>query len=222
MLSPSAGTDKVRKRHNLDVKTMNSPEAQSEHKRKVPAPRDNTKRPGTKVNSVRTREKRNPNPQLPCYPTQRSSKGSPILYIMAIGACVLLGGSYAMYLSTSAQETWYAAPATDATFEPTPVSVTQPKPAPVKEALSNSSPLTSSGTARLPVRPNAVIDVPHVGLRNIPDIHMKASPASLKRGERVEVLKKISGKGPAWVKIRTKGGKVGWVIASVVSPKKAG
>ncbi len=201
---------------------MSSPETRSEPKRKTPAPRGNAKRLPTNMTSARAKEKRDQNPQPSRHQTSSSSKGSPVLYIMAIGACVLLGGSYAMYLSTSAHETWYAAPSTDVSFEPTPVSLTQPKPAPVKEVPSNSAPLTSSGTARQPVRPNAVIDVPHVGLRNVPDIHMKASPAGLKRGERVEVLKKISGKGPAWVKIRTKGGKVGWVIASVVSPKKAG
>ena len=197
---------------------MNSPETQSEPKRKIPIPRGSTKRPAASMNSVRTRQKRNQNSQLPHYHPSSSPKGSPILYIMAIGACVLLGGSYAMYLSTSTQETWYAAPS----IEPTPVSVTQPEPAPAKETPPNSSPASSSGITKQPVRPNAVIDVPHVGLRNVPDIHMKASPSSLKRGEGVEVLKKISGKGPAWVKIRTKGGKVGWVIASVVSPKKTG
>mgnify|MGYP002069201849 CR=1 FL=1 len=72
------------------------------------------------------------------------------------------------------------------------------------------------------LRPNAVVDVPNVGLRNVPDIARKATFGGLKRGERVEIVKRISGKGPAWVKLRTKSGKVGWVFASVVRERKGG
>ena len=117
-----------------------------------------------------------------------------------------------MYLSTASQGTWYTAPASDGTFEPTSVPVTQPKASAVKPAPSTRISPSSSEVGRQSSRPIAVIDVPNVGLRNVPDIHMKASAASLKRGEHVEVIRKISGKGPAWVKIKTKSGKVGWVV----------
>ena len=201
---------------------MNSPEIQNDHKPASAASKGNTKRLPVRSNNTKATPKRNRLPIPVRYQTQRSSKGSPTLYIMAIGACILLGGSYAMYLSTASQGTWYTAPASDGTFEPTSVPVTQPKASAVKPAPSTRISPSSSEVGRQSSRPIAVIDVPNVGLRNVPDIHMKASAASLKRGEHVEVIRKISGKGPAWVKIKTKSGKVGWVIASMVTPKKAG
>lgn len=202
---------------------MNSPETKSEHKTKAPAPKVNAKRPSPGLNNVQTVGKKYQPPASLRYQARRTSRGSTTLYVMAIGACILLGGSYLLYLSTASQGTWYTAPSSDATYEPTTtVAVKQPVPAAVVPTPSPDMSTAASKSTKLSIRPNAVVDVPNVGLRNVPDIHLKASPASLRRGDRVEVLKKISGKGPAWVKIRTASGKVGWVIASVVTPKKTG
>jgi SH3-like domain-containing protein len=71
------------------------------------------------------------------------------------------------------------------------------------------------------LQPNAVVDVPNVGLRKSPDITGRATFGTLRRGERVEIVRRISGKGPAWVKVKTKSGRVGWVFASVVKERKS-
>ena len=157
---------------------MNSPEIQNDHKPASAASKGNTKRLPVRSNNTKATPKRNRLPIPVRYQTQRSSKGSPTLYIMAIGACILLGGSYAMYLSTASQGTWYTAPASDGTFEPTSVAVTQPKTSAVKPAPSTRISPSSSEVGRQSSRPIAVIDVPNVGLRNVPDIHMKASAAT--------------------------------------------
>ena len=201
---------------------MNSPELQNEHKQKSPASKVSPKRSAVRSDNSKTLPKARQSPATMRYQTQRSPKGSPTLYIMAIGACILLGGSYVMYLSTASQGTWYTAPSTDGSFTPNMVPATQPKPPATTPAPATNVPRSTGETGKQLYRPTAVIDVPNVGLRNVPDIHMKAAPTTLKRGEHVEVIRKISGKGPAWLKIKTKSGKVGWVIASVVTPKKAG
>lgn len=151
------------------------------------------------------------------YQTERASKGSKALYVMVIGACVLLVGSLALYISTATRKPWSPVPESGGSFEPRSVSVAQPK-------LEQLPPATAAPLPKEivpePVRTYAVIDVPDVGLRNVPDVAMKATSSGLKRGERVEVWKRISGKGPGWIKIKTKSGKVGWVIASLAKERK--
>jgi hypothetical protein len=154
------------------------------------------------------------------YQTQRSSKGSPPLYIMVAGALVLLAGSYVLYISSAARKPWSPVPESGESFEPTPVSVVQTRPPRIEEPAPIHVAPPPKAIVQQPLRPNAVVDVPNVGLRNMPDIAGKASFGGLRRGERVEIVKKMSGKGPAWVKIKTKSGRVGWVFASVVKERK--
>jgi hypothetical protein len=141
--------------------------------------------------------------------------------MLVFGACVLLVGSYAIYVSSATKKPWSPVPESGDSFEPKPVPVVQlpppPREQPVAKAEVTSPP---SENAKDLFHPNAIIDVPKVGLRNIPDITWKATFGDLKRGERVEIVKKVSGKGPTWIKVRTRSGKVGWIVASLVKERK--
>jgi hypothetical protein len=141
---------------------------------------------------------------------------------MVIGACALLVASLALYVSLATRKPWSPAVESAGTFEPTSTSTIRPKlsrselPPPAAEVPA------SKPKPRVAYRPNAVVDVPNVGLRNTPDMAMRASSSGLKKGERIEVVQRVSGKGPAWVKIKTKSGRVGWVLASLVREKRVG
>jgi len=156
------------------------------------------------------------------YQTQRSSKGSPSLYIMVVAALVLLAGSYVLYVSSTTRKPWSPVPENRESLEPTPVLAVQPLPVRLEEPAPIPVAPPPKDIVQQSLRPNAVVDVPNVGLRNVPDIAGKATFGGLRRGERVEIVKRISGKGPAWVKLKTKSGKVGWVFASVVRERKGG
>lgn len=147
------------------------------------------------------------------YQPQRSSKGSNTVYIV-VGASVFLSGLLALYVSMMTKTAWAPVPESEISFESTPVAASMPllpeKPASIDVVVP------SQGNPKSTIIPNAVIDVPGVSLRNAPDVSGKTVSNSLKRGERVEIRKRVSGNGPAWVKIATKTGKTGWVFASVV------
>jgi hypothetical protein len=154
------------------------------------------------------------------YQTQRSLNGSPPLYIMLVGALVLLAGSFVLYISSSAKKPWSPVPEGGESFEPTPVPVVQAMPVRVEKPAPTPVAPPPKDIVQQSRRPNAVVNVPNVGLRNTPNIGGKATLGGLRRGERVEIVGRMSGKGPAWVKIRTRSGRVGWVFASVVKERK--
>jgi len=62
------------------------------------------------------------------------------------------------------------------------------------------------------------ITVPNVGLRAASSFDSRVvSKAQLRHGERVGIMKRVTpNHGPAWVQVKTRGGKSGWVLASVV------
>jgi predicted amidophosphoribosyltransferase len=64
----------------------------------------------------------------------------------------------------------------------------------------------------------AVVTVPSTGLRTSHSMESRIIPkVTVKQKERVDVLRRFSSQtGPDWIQVRTKGGTVGWVVASVV------
>lgn len=142
--------------------------------------------------------------------------------MMIFGACVLLVGSYAIYVSFAPRKPWSPVPEGGGSLEPTSVSVAQPPPAQLEQPTSSNVEPPPKDIGQQSFRPNGVIDVPRVGVRSVPDIAWKITIGDLRRGERVEILKKISGSGPTWARIKTKSGKIGWVFASVVKERKGG
>jgi len=62
------------------------------------------------------------------------------------------------------------------------------------------------------------ITVPNVGLRTASSFDSRVvSKAQLRHGERVGIVRRVTpSHGPAWVQVKTRGGKSGWVLASVV------
>ena len=149
----------------------------------------------------------------PSAHTLSSSRGLMTLSIVAAALLVLVGGVY-VYTSVSATEPSYPHPISEELYRTPSVPVTQPVienvPPPVKEI---EEPIFQS---------NAIIDVPSVGLRSVPNFDAVAKLGSIKRGEPVLIIGRNSDKGPDWVKIKTKSGKVGWVFASVVRERKGG
>lgn len=158
--------------------------------------------------------------QLHTFQPERSSETSMKFYFI-VGGCVLIVGIAALYISMTTRKSW--APVADAgtSIEVTPaVMATAPTVEVQKPVATPVAPRKEIPQPSL--APNATIDVPGVGLRANPDISVKAVASGLKRGEKVEIVKRVSGKGPAWVKIKTKSGKTGWVFASVVKEMKRG
>lgn len=163
---------------------------------------------GKQEHSTQRQDQTNPPAQ-----TRSSSRGLMTLSIIAAALLVLVSGVY-VYTSMAAKEPSYPRPISEELYRTASVPVNQPvveyEPPPPKEAVQ-------------PIfQPNAVIDVPSVGLRNVPDIDAVAKSGSIKRAERVEIIGRNSNKGPNWIKIKTKSGRVGWIFASVVKEKKGG
>ncbi len=189
---------------------MNSQDTKirSDIKLKDLSPTPNPIMNGQKEKSPQSQSQTNPPAQ-----TQSPSRGLMTLSIIATALLVLVSGVY-VYTSMAAKEPSYPRPISEELYRAPSVPVTQPViesvPPPVKEV---AEPIFQS---------NAIIDVPSVGLRNVPNIDAVAKSGSIKRGERVLILGRNSDKGPDWVKIKTKSGKVGWVFASVVKERKGG
>ena len=135
------------------------------------------------------------------------------LSIIAAALLVLVGGVY-VYTSMAAKEPSYPAPISEELYRTPSAPVYQP-------VIENVSPPSVEIVGPI-FQPNAVIDVPSVGLRKVPDIDAAAKSGIINRGERVEIVGRNSERGPNWVKIKTKSGKVGWVFASVVKERKGG
>ncbi len=214
-----------------DEKKQIKPKSQqpvSGAKVRKPAQTTATGKPGLtdkKMNNVQRAGKQAQTQPPHLYQAQRDSKEPWGLYMMVIGACVLLIVSYALYMSSATSKGWAPVPETGGSFEPTPVVATQPQNEPEVEAVEQ--PLSSSNVVSPPIeivqqsiRPNATVDVPNLRLRKMPDMTGKVTFGDLKRGERVEIVKRFAGKGPEWVKIKTKSGKAGWVFASLVKEGK--
>ena len=135
------------------------------------------------------------------------------LSIIAATLCVLVGGVY-VYTSMAAKEPSYPRPISKELYRAPSAPVYQP-------VVENVTPPPADALEPI-FHPNAVIDVPSVGLRKVPEIDATAKSGNIKRGERVEIVGRNSERGPNWVKIKTKSGKVGWVFASVVKERKGG
>ncbi len=85
------------------------------------------------------------------------------------------------------------------------------KPQPVK------APEVTKPKVPAPQYPQALVTVPSAGLRTDHSLNAKSQRAKVKKGERVEILRRVSpGNGPSWIQVRTVSGKTGWVWASVV------
>jgi hypothetical protein len=141
-------------------------------------------------------------------------KSSPVIYLMVLGAFVLIGAVYVVYTSTSIQQSVYEMPNIDEWYEATSTKVVQSPTA--------KAPPPEQKPNKPAIRPNAVINVPSVSLRATPDVKAKPLSSSVKNGEGVEIIKRHSGNGPEWVKIQTRSGQTGWVFGSVVKERKGG
>lgn len=67
-----------------------------------------------------------------------------------------------------------------------------------------------------------IVNVPAVGLRKNHSLESMIIPrAAVRNGEKIEIVGRFSPEsGPGWLQIRTKSGKVGWIIASGVREQK--
>jgi hypothetical protein len=108
--------------------------------------------------------------------------------MMIFGACVLLVGSYAIYVSFAPRKPWSPVPEGGGSLEPTSVSAELPPPVRQEQPTPSSVEPPPKDIDQQSFRPNGVIDVPRVGVRSVPDIAWKKTIGDLRRGERVEIL----------------------------------
>jgi predicted amidophosphoribosyltransferase len=87
-------------------------------------------------------------------------------------------------------------------------------------APENTAPTTS--TAPEFAGPLGVVTVPGVNLRSDHVMSGRIVPRSaLRSGETVSIVRRHTpGDGPSWLQVRTRGGKTGWLIASLVNERK--
>lgn len=167
--------------------------------------------------------KENPHPPKthpPTGPVMGRIKSSPVpkksggvtLYIVAVAVSVLLGGAVAVYTSDASKNPLPPPRVDEEVFRAMLPPPDEPvAPVAVAKSRKEVAPTFS---------PNGEIDVPSVGLRTSPDIDATSLSGSLKKGEEVLILDRRSDAGPAWLKVKTKSGKTGWVFASVVKERK--
>ena len=140
---------------------------------------------------------------------------SAFVCVAVIGlAFVILGAIVPMRSGKSLPD-----PITDDFSRLAPQNAPAPAPPPVAIPKKKSVSLSE----RKNVHPG-VITIPHVGLRTDHSFDARSLPrTAVCSGEKIEILRKFSPeRGPSWLQLRTKSGKVGWVIASVVKDVKSG
>ncbi len=143
---------------------------------------------------------------------RRAGIGSAML-VLAFGM-VLLTGGYMLFANRRPVDpnAFYQVPAYTVSATEAPVVAD-----PVKNAQHSKAAPRPEDSAVDPQLPVGVVTVPSVGLRAESYIDAKVLKTTVKSGERVYIVKKVSSStGPRWMQIRTKAGKVGWVWASVV------
>lgn len=143
-------------------------------------------------------------------PARSFSKKYAVFLVGALLFCIILGAAY-VYTSTGTGPAWYLNPV-EKPVEPAPIPVAPPP--------SKAVTVPPKEVAKPAFQPHAVINVPSVGLRNSPDIDAKVTSTRLTQGEGVQIVKRHSERGPEWVQVKTKSGKVGWVFASVLTERK--
>jgi hypothetical protein len=98
----------------------------------------------------------------------------------------------------------------------------------IKETETQQPPEPDTVTVR-PAAPEqkflhpGVITTPSIGLRTNHSFDSKSLRGTVVRlGERVEILRRhVADSGPDWLQVRTKGGQVGWALASTITERRA-
>ena len=184
---------------------------------------------GVKVGASGRREPRKPLPAVP--PSRSITLARPVprppasrtrvkervgvwsVILIMISGIALLSGGYMLFAKRlpATDAGFYQVAATRASAREV-VPPVDPAPPSPKEARIDDGP--GSG-------PVGIVTVPSAGLRAEHFVDAKVLKATVRKGEKVSLLRKVSSStGPRWVQIRTKGGKVGWVWASVIRELK--
>ena len=92
----------------------------------------------------------------------------------------------------------------------------QAKPQP-----ANPAPTHPVAAERKNLRPG-IVTIPSVGLRTDHSVDARSIRKAVARlGEKVEILRRYAAdSGPDWLQVQTKGGQVGWVMASTIAEPK--
>ncbi len=132
--------------------------------------------------------------------------------LMSVFGVAIVFGGYIMFANRRA--------ATDPKFFEVPVVNVAGKEAP-EASVQPPAPAKPAADVDASQYPAGVIIVPSVGLRAEHYVDAKVLRVKVRSGEKVAIVKKLSSStGPRWMQIRTKGGNIGWVWASVVRELK--
>jgi len=181
---------------------------------KAPVPRKVTQRKAS------AQKKRRPVPSTEAPVPAAKKRSSVMVYVLGVGlAFVILG---AIVPLQTGKTTWLAESTALESFPPP--EVLQPEteqtdvPAESSHAAGESS---RPAVERKGLRPG-IVNVPTVGLRKNHSLESKIIPsAAVCNGDIIEIVSRFSpDSGPGWMQIRTKSGRVGWIIASGVKEQR--
>jgi hypothetical protein len=169
---------------------------------------------------VPAQKKRRPIPLTEAPIPAAKERSSVMVYVFGIALTFVIIGAIVPLRS-------------DRTTRPSESTVLESFPPPEltqRENLQTEVTAESSPSAAESPRPVAewknlrpgIVNLPAVGLRKNHSLESKIIPrAAVRNGEKIEIVTKFSpDSGPDWLQIRTKSGKVGWIIASGVKEKK--
>ncbi len=152
-------------------------------------------------------------------PRAEASRNKLLLWI-AIGVIVVLGVTAVLVrVLVPTQKVWHRPEA--GLVETKTVQTVSAPAVPVREVAP--PPKKVVAVEKPGPAPNAVVSVPSAGLRSSPSLKVHPMKATVKRNERITILKRVpSRSGPDWVQIRTGSGRVGWIWASLVREYRGG
>lgn len=169
---------------------------------------------------VSAQKKRKPIPPAKAPVPAAKKRSSLMVYVFGVGLAFVILGAIVPLRSGKATR-----PAESTVLESFPppeliLSGTEQTEAPAespKAAAEGSRPAAE----RKNLRPG-IVNVPAVGLRKNHSLESKTIPsAAVRNGDLIEIVGRFSpDSGPGWLQIRTKSGRVGWIIASGVKEQK--
>jgi hypothetical protein len=169
---------------------------------------------------VSAQKKRKPMPPTKAPVPAAKKRSSVMVYVLGVGlAFVILG---AIVPLRSGKATRPAESTVLESFPPPELMLpgTEETETPV-EGPQTGAESSRPAAERKNLRPG-IVNVPAVGLRKNHSLESKIIPsAAVRNGDIIEIISRFSpDSGPGWMQIRTKSGRVGWIIASGVKEQR--
>ena len=166
-------------------------------------------------------KKRRPVPSTKAPIPTAKKRSSVMVYVFGVGLTFVILG--AIVPLQTGKTTWLAESTVLESFPPPEMIQPETEQTEVPAENPNAGAERSRPAAERKNLHPGIVNVPAVGLRKNHSLESKIIPsAAVRNGDIVEIVSRFSpGSGPGWMQIRTKSGRVGWIIASGVKEQRA-